>query len=122
MDKYDPSKSPIPEEWNVQDEDELLNLIRTYHKRDGVSLPNLNLHAVIHVVVENQLALGVESVEKTLDRLLADGVERHEAIHAIGSVLVEHLWTVMQEPSVSDVSHDPYFKALEALDPSDWKP
>jgi hypothetical protein len=53
-----------------------------------VRLPNAQLHAVIHVVVENQLALGEEVVVETLARLQREGLGRHDGVHAIGSFLL----------------------------------
>ena len=46
-----------------------------------VRLPNEKLHAVLHVVIENQIALGDE----------IPGLDRHEAIHCIASVLAEFI-------------------------------
>jgi hypothetical protein len=40
-----------------------------------------------HVVVENQVALGeATSVPEALDRLINEGLDRHDAVHAVGSV------------------------------------
>ncbi len=40
-----------------------------------------------HVVVENQIALGDEiPVARNLHQLMAQGLDRHDAIHAIASV------------------------------------
>jgi len=51
---------------------------------------------VIHAVVETQIALGDElSAAQTLDRLLEERLDRHDAIQAIGSVLAEHLHSAL---------------------------
>jgi hypothetical protein len=41
------------------------------------------------VAVETQLAEGHAEATAALDRLLQEGLDRHEALHAIGSVLAE---------------------------------
>ena len=35
-------------------------LVEDYHERAGIELPNAHVHAAIHVVVENQIAMGEE--------------------------------------------------------------
>jgi hypothetical protein len=48
----------------------------------------VKLHAVMHVIIENQVALGDEvPAQRTLRRLMAEGLDRHQGIHAISSVL-----------------------------------
>jgi hypothetical protein len=68
------------------DEQEQMMLVMEYHRQAGVELPNETIHAVMHVVVENQIGLGDElSAQATLERLMREGLDRHEAIHAVGS-------------------------------------
>jgi hypothetical protein len=47
-------------------------------------------HAIAHTIVESQLATGeVAGVPATLARLMREeGLDRHDAVHAIGSVLM----------------------------------
>jgi hypothetical protein len=52
------------------------------------------VHAAIHVAVENQIAMGVELVGETVARLVAEGLDRHEAIHAIGALLAEDVFAL----------------------------
>ena len=55
-----------------------------YHRRAGIFPPNEQLHATFHVVVENQIALGDElPVRRAVDRLMAEGLDRHQAVHAV---------------------------------------
>src|SRR5450759_783466 len=80
----DPLDAPEPEEWLAIDEAERIHLAQDYHRRARVRLPNEKLHAVLHVEVENQIALGNEMpVQGTVQRLMAEGLDRQEAIHAI---------------------------------------
>lgn len=90
MKKYDPDVGPVAAEWLEIPEAERIDMVAAYHRRRRISLPNRQLHSTIHVVVENQLALGERVVIQALERLLDGGLDRHDAIHAIGMVLSEH--------------------------------
>jgi hypothetical protein len=113
MTSYDPDTSPAPTDWLRSDEGERIALVSAYHRRNKIKLPNSQLHAVVHVVVENQLALGEEIVVNTLARLQREGLSRHDALHAIGSVLAENLYELMQEEHGTE--GEPYRRYLERL-------
>jgi hypothetical protein len=122
--KYDPLKPPDPEEWLSLDEGERLLLVEDYHRRARVRLPNLKVHAAMHAVVETQIALGDEiPVHRTALRLLDEGLDRHEAIHAIASVLAGHMFDLTRTPQpVPDADPNPtYFAALEELTAESWR-
>src|SRR4051794_28901704 len=96
--RYDADDKPRPQTWLELDETERVGLVVDYHRRAGVQLDSLELHAVTHVVVENQVALGdATAVPATLSRLMDEGLDRHEAIHAIGSVLMDIVFDVVRE-------------------------
>ena len=78
------------------------------------------LHAAIHVVVENQTALNERPVPETLEKLMQQGLDRHEAIHAIGAVLSEDMYEIMQG---GNTGHDPgkYRRRLEKLTAKRWR-
>src|SRR5207249_12180852 len=83
IERYHPHHAPDPEAWLALDEGERTELVLQYHRRARVRLPNARLHATIHVVVENQVALGDEIPDRrTLDRLRAEGPDRREHDHA----------------------------------------
>jgi hypothetical protein len=113
MTPYDPDTPPTATDWLGTDEDERIELVLAYHRRRKIELPNSQLHAVVHVVVENQLALGEHVVVNICARLQKEGLSRHEAVHAIGSVLAENLYELMQEEQ--DVDGEPYRRYLERL-------
>jgi Domain of unknown function (DUF1841) len=93
--RYDPLEAPNPEEWLELDEQERIDLVRDYHRRAGIHLPNEKLHATLHAIVEAQIALGEETpAGRIAQRLISEGLDRHDAIHAIGMVLAEHLYDV----------------------------
>jgi len=114
MDSYDPDASWDAADWLQTDEGERIELVSSFHRRRKIHLPNAQLHAVIHVIVENQLALGDEIVVGTLARLQREGLGRHDAVHAIGSVLAADLYELMQEGA--DATGDAYRRYLERLD------
>ena len=86
--RYEVNEQPDSEVWLKLDESERIDAVMDYHRRTRVKLENPKLHAMAHVVGENQVALGeTTSVPVTLERLIHEGLERHEAIHAIASIL-----------------------------------
>ena len=113
MDSYDPDRSRAAADWLELDEGERIELVSSYHRRKKIRLPNAQLHAVIHVIVENQLALGEQVVVETLARLQREGLSRHDALHAIGSVLATDLYELMKESS--EPTGDAYRRYLERL-------
>jgi Domain of unknown function (DUF1841) len=114
---YDPLEAPTPEEWLDMDEQERLHLIEDYHRRAGIHLPNVAAHASLHCIVENQLTLGdAIPVRKTLERLMREGVDRHEAIHAVASVLCEHMVELVRDAPQHSDPNAPYFAALGKVD------
>ena len=121
MESYDPLRDPDPDEWLALDEDERVGLIADYHEEAGVHLPTVRLHALIHATVENQLATDdPPEVQKVLEKLLADGLDRHEAIHAIGAVLSEQLFSVLKDPSQPTQAGGSYLENLATLTAEKW--
>jgi hypothetical protein len=122
MDSYDPDASWDAADWLQTDEGERVELVSSFHRRRKIQLPNAQLHAVIHVIVENQLALGDETVVQTLARLQSEGLGRHDALHAIGSVLAADLYELMQgsAEATADV-HRRYLERLQKLSAKDWR-
>ena len=121
VDKYDPDTSPRPAEWLQLDEAERLEIVTAYHRRHRIRLPNAELHAVIHVVVENQLALGEAAVARVVTRLQTEGLSRHDAIHAVGSILAEHLYDLMREGADTREAYADYMERLSKLTAASWR-
>ena len=87
--QYDADEQPDPDAWLELDEAERIDLVIDYHRRTGVQLETPEPHAIAHVVVEDQVALGeVMPVPETLDRLMDEGLDRHDAVHVIGSIFM----------------------------------
>lgn len=122
MDRYDPLVAPDPAVWLAVDEIERMALVIDYHRRARVTLPNRRLHAVVHVIVENQVAMGDElPVRRVLSRLQAEGLDRHDAIHAIGSALTMHVHDLLSKGARPDKPHDAYWAELERLTAESWR-
>jgi len=86
--------------------------------QDGV---NPILHVTFHQIVENQLAAkDPPVVHETLERLMRSGLSRHEAIHAIGSVLSVEIWEILKEDRPFD--EERYERGLRQLDAREWAP
>ena len=112
MMKYDPDRTPSPEAWLALDEGERIEQVSAYHRQLPAKLPNARLRAAFHVVVESQLAAGVEVVRQTLGRLKAEGLNRHEAMPGIGSVLAKPGWSVARKEGQEAQTSELYFQAL----------
>jgi hypothetical protein len=79
MECYDPDKPIDPKEWMALDEGERDYLVKQYHRKKRIKMPDLRMHAMFHVVVENQIALGDDiPARKTLARLMREGLSRHD--------------------------------------------
>lgn len=71
-------------------------------------------HITMHTIVENQLAGGEPpEVRQTLERLSASGLSRHEAVHRIGNVIVQHLYRLLRERR--DFDRSAYLRDLAQL-------
>jgi hypothetical protein len=88
--RYDALKAPDPEDWLALDEQERIDQVIEYHRRHHHPMgESPKLHGATHVIVENQIAFGDSpAVPETLARLMGEGLDRHEAIHAVGSVVM----------------------------------
>jgi hypothetical protein len=121
MRNYDPDHDPDSGEWLELDEQLRVAAVRRYHQRTRAKLPNLEMHAVAHAIVENQLAEGLPEAKRALGRLLGEGLDRHDAIHAIASVLMGHLWNLTNKPRSPGDPHAPYLAALDKLTAESWR-
>ena len=118
--RYDPHRSPNVAWWAALPEEDQIDLVLGHHRKAGVRLPNATLHAVTHVVVENQVLLGNETpVASTLERLLGEGLSRHDAIHAIGTILAPVILDILK----GEIRSEPnlvYYQQLRKLTADSW--
>jgi hypothetical protein len=118
--KYDPATAPDPDKWLSTDEGERFAIVIAYHKRAKVRLPNIRQHSTLHLIVENQIASEMKEVVEALDRLLAEGLDRHDAIHAIASTFAKHLYNMVKGEVDMSFPNEPYLKELRALTADSW--
>ena len=122
MNGCDPDITPDAKEWLALDEGERLALVEGYHRDARIALPRTarRLHATIHTVVENQLALNDEPVVRALGRLMKEGLSRHDAIHAIGSLVAEQVNDLLKLKDTPETPHARYYAAIERLTVAEW--
>lgn len=123
MDRYDPEVAPDGEDWLALDEGERLLLVEWYHRDARADIPKAarRLHSSMHVVVENQLASNDELVVRALARLMKEGLSRHEAVHAIGSVVAENIYDILKLKDAPETSRARYYAAIERLTAATWR-
>jgi hypothetical protein len=115
---YDPNdlRGPDPKRWMAASEDARVASIAHFHELTGAEYgENFELHAAIHGAIESQLAAGSPpELTGALDRLIKGGVNRHDAVHAVGAALATHLFdTARAEGDAPEL--DDYVDALDAL-------
>ena len=118
---YHPSKNPDPAEWLNIDESERINLVRESHSAAQIEFEDEaeSIHAVMHVIVENQLAMKVDSVTETVTKLTRQGLSRHESIHAVGAVLSEGIFNLLKG-NTDEFDIKKYRKRLQKLTAKRW--
>lgn len=89
MSHYDPEIAPAPKDWLALDEGERISAVKNFHVASRIKLPDAIAHATFHTIVENQIAEGFEPSKRAVARLQSEGLSRHDAIHAIASVIVK---------------------------------
>lgn len=121
--QYDPLHAPDPKQWLALEETEQIELVFFYHFQNGMDGedPSTHVHTSIHVAVETQIALGDEyPVKEALNRLMQEGLDRHDAIHAIGSVLIKYIWEVGKGLNTSDDFTKDYFEEVKHFTYQKW--
>ncbi|MFO0914254.1 MAG: hypothetical protein U0795_14945 [Pirellulales bacterium] len=123
MRTYNPNLAPDPEVWLELDEGLRISLASQWHKRARVKLPNRQLHAALHVIVENQIAQNLECVTKAMPRLMSQGLSRHDAIHAISWIFVTQIYDKLSGDLSTDQVHQlqaNYEAEVERLTAEAW--
>jgi hypothetical protein len=117
--RYDPEVAPDAARWQELGEAEQIMLAEAYHRQAGVELADTTVHAVMHVIIENQAAKGDElPVRRAIERLMGEGLDRHEAVHAVGSVLAAHLTDTLKAGAADNAA---YNAAVERLTAESWR-
>jgi hypothetical protein len=95
--------------------------VEDYHRRIRAPLSRARrgAHALFHIIVENNIASGEEPIVKqTLDRLLQQGLDRHDAIHAIASIFADMVYAAARENA--GFSREKLQMALRQLTAETW--
>lgn len=105
-------------DWLELDETERLARVEEAHAREGSQVgDNARVHAAMHVIVENRLAMKDEAVVAAYERFRAAAVSRHETIHALASVVAAQLFDTLAEKRAHTPEDD---AAFAELNPADW--
>ncbi|HVB78652.1 MAG TPA: hypothetical protein VNE82_01745 [Candidatus Binataceae bacterium] len=123
MERYDPEIAPVAENWLDLDEGERLLVVEAYHRDARISMPKgaRKLHASMHVIVENQLAENDEPVVRALGRLMKEGLTRHDAVHAIGSLVAVQIYDLLKQNDRPETSPARYYAGVERLTAKTWR-
>lgn len=121
MKKYDPANSIDSQQWLALGEAEQIELVREFHAELEQDMPveALTVHSSIHVIVENQLAMGVDLIPETIAKLTRQGLDRHEAIHAIGAIISEDIFDLLKG-NIKEFSSTKYRRKLEKITAKRW--
>ena len=106
----------------VVDQRQLFEEILAAHadENHGFSGQQLRMHVTLHTVAETQIRTGdPPEAGNALDRLCAEGLSRHEAVHAIAALAARHSARVLGQGKKYDGAS--YAAELEALDGEGWR-
>jgi len=112
--RYDATEAPNVSEWLEADEAKRLATVLRYHKRGREGAGSLRAHAAIHVTVENQLAEGLGGAVRAMGRLREQGLERHDAVHAIGSAVAEQIYAALKHRAFDAAQYEARLDVLTA--------
>jgi len=119
--QYEANDQPHSATWLELDETERVDAVMDYHRRAKL-IWKTSSFTMTHVVVENQVALGeATAVPATLNRLMHEGLDRHEAIHAVGSILMTIVFDVLQAPDAGGDINARYSRELATLTAAGWR-
>jgi hypothetical protein len=99
--EYQPDADTDPKTWLDLTDDERIDACERAHRLTAPWHPpvsNSRLHAVLHSVVENQLAThDPPEAKAALERLVHQGMSRHQAIHALAEVAADEMQRVVTQ-------------------------
>ena len=116
-----PSRRPMPKGGWRWDDGERIERVQAWHRKARVRLPNAKVHAVLHTVVETQIAMKLPAVTGAMARLMAEGLDRHEAVHAVGSVLITHIADLLADKTAGGDPNEKYYAELDQLTAESWR-
>jgi aryl-alcohol dehydrogenase-like predicted oxidoreductase len=121
--RYDPEVAQEAGQWLAFDEELRIQLCEAHHRFMRVKLPSIKAHAALHVIVENQIAEGLEPVVRAMDRLVKEGLSRHEALHAVGTAVAEHFVEALnaKDQVLANTAQARYNAAVERITAKSWR-
>ena len=124
MNTYNPLIEPNKDEWLESSEYDRIDAVREFHENSNDDEfeedDALSIHCTLHVIVENQLAMSVELIPETIAKLTRQGLDRHEAIHAIGAIICEDIFYIVQGKK-TEFSPKQYRKRLGKITAKRWR-
>jgi len=118
---YDPERAPDKGDWLALGESGQIDIVMAFHEEHGEYGDSLETHAAIHATIENQVATGTSEVTAALDKLMKQGLSRHDAIHAIGFVLFESVQDLLEsDHSEGEDASERYYEKLSRFNAKDW--
>ena len=119
---YNPEFAPDARQWLALSELERIRLAQNHHVSAQVKVPSMKAHAAIHAAVENQVASGYGPSKKAIARLVSEGLSRHEAVHAIGSILAQFIYELNkgQTPEQQASFQSRMGEAINQLHAQEW--
>jgi hypothetical protein len=116
--RYEPTSTPDASRWLETPEGERLDAVLRQHEMAGEKAGSLRMHAAIHVTVETQLAEGHAAAVRAMQRLTEQGLDRHEALHAVGSAVAGQIFAALKGRSFDAAEYE---KRLDALTVDSWR-
>jgi hypothetical protein len=120
VNEYDPEVPPNARVWTDLDENRRISMVEEYHRNAHIKLPNAKVHAVFHTVVENQIAEKLDPIVRAMARLRKEGLTRHDAIHAIATVLAAHMHDLFNDEVDANASQAVYYAEIDRLSAQTW--
>lgn len=122
VEAYDALVAPDPLAWLETGDEARIDLVIAYHIGIGDVGDNQRAHALLHAIVENQVATGGEMapVQERLRQLMEQGLDRHDAVHAIAYVVGRHMdWMALGRRG-DDPGYPRYFRELKRMSGSKY--
>lgn len=110
-------------DWLALSETERMRLAQNFHVQSRIKVPRIKAHAAILVIIENQIAIGYAPTKPAVERLMAGGLSRHEALHAVGSVVARaaHELRISTDPEVHRTHQERLGADIDSLTVESWK-
>lgn len=121
---YDPDIPPDPAEWLELTEGDRIDAVAAAHARTFELLDEggAQTHVALQAAVETQIAAGdPEPVPAKVEELMRGGLTRHEALHALSSVVATLMWEITHEEiGDPDVVQARHLELLDELTAQSW--